>query len=219
MPLAHCGSPNGLVQEHNVFHRKDLRESCLEKSFLGGYRHPVGRARASEELDGRAFSRNFRRLLHDSMEREGISARQVAQDIHVGEDQVSRWRNGTAAVPGLLSLLKIAIRFRVSVDVLLIGVHPQYDVLKSVQKSTALKGTPVANSALPERNGKGRTHGATQQSAADLIRAIEAREHILELTRRDIHNLTRLLYEAGEESHPPVPAKPVTRGLRRNHNR
>lgn len=170
-------------------------------------------SRMTIDLDRGAFGRNFARLFNDLKRREGTTARAFAQDINVGEERVSKWRSGSLPVPELATLMKIAIRFGVSVDVLLVGVCPQYVTGESVLNGTASKSTPVAKSASSVR-------GSTDEystSATHLLQQIEAREHILTITRKDIHDLTRRLYEAREEVPPSGRAKSVARTVRRKH--
>jgi len=203
-------SVSDLVPRYKSFRALSLGESFVEKSFATDYRQDVARSSITADLDPRAFGRNFSRLFTDLERREETTARAFAQDLNVGEERVSKWRRGSVGVPNTKTLVKIAIRFGVSVDVLLENVCSQYESLRIVQKSTASAKENMRQSALPAKGG---THATT--STADLLQQIEAHERVLELTRRGIHDLTRRLYETDADVPRTVAAKSRTRRVRR----
>jgi transcriptional regulator with XRE-family HTH domain len=188
----------------------DLDQSGIAKKSSLPYGQGVDEKQKPTKLDHWAFSRNFRRLFDDLNAREGTTARQFAQDINVGEDQVSRWRSGFAAVPGLATMLKIATRFGVSVDVLLVGVSPTY----SVQNRTARAKVNMSNSAVPSRNG-----GAHESTATGILKEIEARQRIIDLTNQQIADLASGLHTANATVPGVVAPKPVPRVVRRKRHR
>lgn len=98
----------------------------IEKVVSGGYRRrhmTPGRRRLL--LDQTVFGKNFAALMQVAEER-GASQRDVARDIGVGEDKISKWRKGKLPVPDTATLVRIAIRFSASVDTLLDRVNPDY---------------------------------------------------------------------------------------------
>lgn len=118
---------SGLVSCDKSLPIQHLRHTVIEKSFSGGYRALVVPARNALALDRKAFGRNVARLFDDLCARDpSTTARSVAAAIGVGEDKVSKWRSGSLAVPRTPTLIKIAICFGVSVDVLLDGVTDLY---------------------------------------------------------------------------------------------
>lgn len=97
--------------------------SVIEKTFSRGYREPV--PRRPTKLDQNAFARNLDALFRVLQKRSpNLTAREFAADIGVGEDKISKWRRGQAPVPGVPTLVKLAARLDVLVDVLLRDVAP-----------------------------------------------------------------------------------------------
>jgi hypothetical protein len=134
----------------------------------------------------------------------------------VGEERVSKWRSGRLPVPELATLLKIAMRFGVSVDALLHGVCEGYAVAEGVLNGTVLNGTGVAKSAIPAR--KAGTH-APATSTAHILEAIAARQRIIDLTNQQIADLARGLLPTRPQDSGVGTAKSGTRAVRRNGRR
>jgi len=204
----------GLVHLYKPLPGNDLAQSSIEKSFSSDYRKPVAPRRIDAELDAGAFSRNFNRLFDALAAQDGVTARRFAQDINIGESEVSRWRSGSKGVPGLATMLKIAIRFGVSVDVLLAGVCPQYVTGKTVQSYTVQNSTRVTESALP---AKGERAHAPSTSTAHLLQEISARQRIIDITNQQIAELASGLYTTDPKTDRTGTSKSVPRPVRRKH--
>ena len=125
--------------------------SPLEKSCSGGYRRYVA-ARKPVALDRTIFGRNFNQLFLPL----NMSARAFALEIGVGEDKISKWRKGALPVPELPTLLKMCVRFGVSIDVLLEDVNDAYTAMiktiRVVQYETVRAEQHRVTSILPEKS-------------------------------------------------------------------
>jgi transcriptional regulator with XRE-family HTH domain len=159
-------------------------KSHVEKVFCGGYRLGVPK-RADIPLNRAAFGRNFARLF-TALEAK-TSQRAFALDLGVGEDRVSKWLSGRLPVPDTTTLIKIAARFNVSVDVLLEGVNATYDKIVIARTQRAYENKyddvppiviePVVQDELPAGGGshdaKGsldRVSKSSSQSDAEMLR-------------------------------------------------
>lgn len=131
-----------------------LEETGVEKSFLDRYCHGVPPSRESQPLDSAAFGRNLDRLLL-KLKKRGVTARDFAKSIGYPETRLSKWRSGAVAVPGLSTVLKLAVQFGVSVNVLLDGVNKSYDAVRYSTESERERDKNIPDDATYSVTGPG----------------------------------------------------------------
>lgn len=203
IPVSSESTPNRLAYKCKSLPYLGLdATSVVEKKIFGGYRLGVATSRAP--LDRAAFGVNFERLFVLLRKSDGISARELARDLGVGEDRVSKWRKGGLPVPDTKTLLRMAVRFRVSVDHLLVGVDSGYDGLvgtlvpeRSVSDNTKVvhlslvneTKSPLATSAARNTQAhpvEGSAHGAKPEAGTTTTRRAKGERAIIDLRREEI---------------------------------